>query len=585
MSIIKDYLNSFNNGTRLQGAIKGLCGRVIRGKKPDDFLTLTDDPSRRIVMLIDPDGLSELPGLSGYDVLITLGYEPDYLKHKVDEGNQFKLVVFGDGGAAKLATWDNLIDMVKIQYPEECDCFESYRYNLKTVPFKEIESHSGFLFLDVEKVGESDSRYMTYDRFRNSKKSLVDVRTFLYFTVHLREQYSGDGYTYDEKGNRGVMEYIIPNKPLSQLGEYGITDVDVKLPTTNNSKGVNIMQNGSIIICEHASLTFTPNFWDPKKAYQYYDPDLEGAYREGVEYGLKHGLMSSQALIQTGEACAAMATDFQKDFRDQGRLAVKKADDAILRFCVRLLNGVVAGKYAGVGFSLDGHTPQHISYDTYWRDSKGLPLDLSKAGNACMMVLEDEQKAVFKALGFDAQGGIVELGYYRPKFDPVDAVAYYKHLQATGQGNIWVFVIHCKLGTDGVNLHPLFAEVLSFMEGALSMSSTPIFKGHISGTDWFGPLEACRPDPNHPQGGFQKEVIDYFKLFKFVDFGGIAEDFCDFYMKKQTLDNLSGTPYLSKLRFVLDCTAPIVPNDPKVIEQNKNAASNGVLLINHDSPF
>lgn len=580
---INAYLESFKKGLKLGQVISGICGRVIRGKKPEDFLSLTDDPTRRIVMLIDPEGLSVLPGLSGYDVLLTLGYEPDYLKHKVDEGNKFKLVVFGDGGLAKLATWDNLIDMVKMQYPEESDTFEIHRETLKITSFNDIQKIAGFSFLDVEKAGNSDRRYMTYDRFRESDKSIASLRAFLYFTVHLRELYSGDGYTYDSQGNRGVMEYIVPNKPLSQLGQYGIVDVEVTIPTINSIQtGVTTMSN--IQICNHAPLVFTPNFWNPLKAYEDFSPDLEGAYREGVEYAKVKGLQSAQALIKTGDACAMMATDLQQDFRDSGRLAVKGANDAILKSCVRLLNGVVEGKYAGVAYSMDSHSPQHISYDTYWRDSNGNPLDLSKAGNACMMVLEDEQKAVFKALGFDANG-IVELGYYRPKFDPLDAVAYFKHLQATGQGNIWVFVVHCKLGTDGTNLHPLFAECLAFMEGALSMSSTTIFKGHISGTDWFGPLEACRPDPNHPQGGFQKDVIDFFQQFKFVDFVGIAEDFCDYFMKKQTIDYLSGTNNLSKLRFVLDGTAAIVPNDPKVIAQNENASKNGVSLIYHDSAF
>jgi hypothetical protein len=580
---IESYLESYKQVKKLDQVLSGICGRVIRGKKPEDFLSLTDDPTRLIVMLIDPEGLSALPGLSGYDTLITLGYEKKYLDGLINSGNKFKLVVFGDGGLAKLATWDNLIDMIKLQYRDVSLTFEFYRDKLKKTAFNDIESMGSYTFLEVQDAGKSDQRYMTYERFVDSDKTLHDVRAFLYFTVHLRELYSGDGYTYDSQGNRGVMEYIVPNKPLSQLGQYGIVDVEVTIPTTKSiQQGVTTMSN--IQICNHAPLVFTPNFWNPQKAYEDFSPDLEGAYREGVEYAQKKGLQSAQALIKTGNACAMMATDLQQDFRDSGRLAVKGANDAILKSCVRLLNGVVEGKYAGVAYSMDSHSPQHVSYDTYWRDSNGNPLDLSKAGNACMMVLEDEQKAVFKALGFDANG-IVELGYYRPKFDPLDAVAYFKHLQATGQGNIWVFVVHCKLGTDGTNLHPLFAECLSFMEGALSMSSTTIFKGHISSTDWFGPLEACRPDPNHPQGGFQKDVIDFFQQFKFVDFVGIAEDFCDYFMKKQTIDYLSGTDNLSKLRFVLDGTAAIVPNDPKVIAQNENARQNGVSLIYHDSAF
>lgn len=331
-------------------------------------------------------------------------------------------------------------------------------------------------------------------------------------------------------------------------------------------------------------LIHTPAFFSPEKARLWYKPDLGAALREGIEFGLKNKLKSAALLLKDGIARALMATDLQADFRDGGRLPVKGTDDVVLRVCTRLINGTVEDYYGGVIFSLDGHAPYHISFDYYWRDKDGNPLDLSKHGGAGILTLEDEAKGVFKAQAFNADGPYV-VGYYQARFDVKDSVEYWNYLQATKQGPIWVFVSHCVIGTDGVDLHPLLAETIAFMCGARSLQPTIIHKGHLSNTDWFGPLEPCRPDPNHAQGGFQKEVIDVMKRFKATEFVGVAEDFCDHNMKRQTLEKLEGTEYIGKLCFVTDGTAPIIPNAQHVLDLNAKARKAGVRFIQCDTAF
>ena len=227
---IDNYVDLFVSGKTSVAPITGLAGRIIRGIEEDDFLTLSDDSSRKIVMLVDPDGLSNMLGKTGYEMLIEIGYEPDYLEYKIKEGNQFKLVIFPDGEAAKLATWDNLFEMLIQVYPKTKGLVEKYRDILKTKSFEEIESESGFKFLEVEKLGEVDPRYMTYDRLDLDNASLSEFRAFLYFSVHLRELYSGDGWTRLSSGEKGVQEYIIPNVPISQLGESRVINIYVPLP-------------------------------------------------------------------------------------------------------------------------------------------------------------------------------------------------------------------------------------------------------------------------------------------------------------------------------------------------------------------
>ncbi len=332
------------------------------------------------------------------------------------------------------------------------------------------------------------------------------------------------------------------------------------------------------------ALQYTPAFFQAEKAGQWYKPDIASALREGLEFGLNRRLKSAAHLMKEGIAHLMMMTDLQSDFRDEGRLAVKGTDEVVLRTCVRLINGTVEDFYTGLMFSLDGHPPYHTSFDYYWRDKDGHALNLSKLGGAAILNLVDEKKCVFEALAFGPQGPY-SIGFYQARFDIKDSVEYWKYLQKTGQGPIWVFNSHCVIATDGVNLHPLLAETIAFICGARSLQPTIISKGHLANTDWFGPLEPCRPDTKHAQGGFQKGIIDTMKLFETVEFVGVAEDFCDYNMKRQTIKDLTGTPYLGKLRFITDGTAPIIPNAKHVVEQNDQARVAGVKFIDHDTPF
>lgn len=329
---------------------------------------------------------------------------------------------------------------------------------------------------------------------------------------------------------------------------------------------------------------YWPSFFGSEKASMRYHPDIAKTFQEGVEFGLQRKLKLVPQLMAEDAGHALVITDLQEDFRDGGRLPVKGTNDVVLRTCCRLLNGVVSDFYAGIIFSLDGHPMRHISFDYTWRDENGHPLDLSYHGRAAMLTLVDEAQGIFKAEAF-RDGKIYTVGFYRSCFDKDNVVAYWKYLQGTRQGPLWVFVPHCVIGTDGVDLHPLLAETIAFASGARGIQPTVIHKGHIAGTDWFGPLEPCRPTSELPNGGLQVNVIEQMKWYATVEFVGVAEDFCDFAMKKQTIEHIDGAQYVKRLRFITDGTAPIVPNAGHVSELNKKALELGVKFIRCDTPF
>ena len=351
----------------------------------------------------------------------------------------------------------------------------------------------------------------------------------------------------------------------------------------------------TVKVAAHMPLLYTPKFWSPEKAYQNYEPDIEGAKLEGAEYARKNGLEPAFRLLERPEgASMAFLTDLQQDFRDHGRLPVNGTDDVVLRCGSRLINGFINGHFAGLMRSKCGHPSEHISFGSYFRTQSGERFDLRQR-KAAILALEDEKKCIFKATCFDPNDGSpVDAGYIQPIYDPRGCVVYNHYLESTGQAPQWAFAEHCELGTDGETFHPLIVEVISFVSGLRSFVPGIVSKGHIIDTDWYGPLCSCAsysedpkivPQITHPQAGFQKDVADKFKAYRTVEFSGVAEDFCDFWMKRQSRWYFKGTEFLKKMVFVEDGTAPIVPNAPHVKTQNAEARAEGVKFIKHDTPF
>lgn len=225
ISAIEAYKKAFLSGEKI--SVKGLCGRILRGKTSIDFTTLTDDPNRKIVMLMGPDGLLLLLGKSGYEMLSSIGYTSTYMTQKISEGTKFKLVVFPESRKAKPATWINVINMVSEAYPQIAIDLHHQISQLQSSSFDEIQDSSGYSFAEVDKNGPSDSRFMTLERYLNSTRQLTDTRAFLYFSVYLKELFSGNGYTYSTNGQRGMQEYVTLNQPTADLGKHILLDLSL----------------------------------------------------------------------------------------------------------------------------------------------------------------------------------------------------------------------------------------------------------------------------------------------------------------------------------------------------------------------
>lgn len=248
----QEYVDLVKTGKRPvpQPFVNGLCGRILRGRPgTDDFEKLSDDKKRLVVMLTDATGLSKFFGKTAYDMCVMIGHHPDHIKSKVEAGFVYKLVVFPENEAI-LATWENVFKMTAEVYPDVAPFIQQHSQALKSIvdpksgqlsPFDPIifenqrtkafaciEEIAGRKFMDCDKSDHAD--FMTHDSWQKSQKGLVDLRALLYHTLHLRELYAGDGYTYDEHGKKGVKEYLMLNKPIADIAGHVLHDLDVKLP-------------------------------------------------------------------------------------------------------------------------------------------------------------------------------------------------------------------------------------------------------------------------------------------------------------------------------------------------------------------
>lgn len=248
----QEYIDAVKTGKKPvpQPFVTKLCGRILRGRPgTDDFEKLSDDKNRLVVMLTDSTGLSRFFGKTGYEMCVLVGHHPDHIKSKVEAGYVYKLVVFPENEAI-LATWDNVFKMTADVYPDVASYIQQHGQALKSIidpqsgqlkvcdlvtvenqrtkAFASIEALAGRKFMDCDK--SDHPLFMTHEAWQKSQKGLVELRALLYHTLHLRELYAGDGYTYNEHGQKGVKEYLMLNKPIVDIAGHVLHDLDVRLP-------------------------------------------------------------------------------------------------------------------------------------------------------------------------------------------------------------------------------------------------------------------------------------------------------------------------------------------------------------------
>ncbi len=198
-----------------------LVGRVLKGKTDQDFLSLSNDPDRKIVFLMGADGLKALSGSPREQILEKIGYTHDYVARLKGEGHRFKLVTFSAASATALpGTWENVIALAAQAYPPVAVKIKARLQELKDTPFEKIQAQASAPFATVDQAGRAHPDFIDEKALEKRPGSLWEVRAFLYYRLRLMDLYAGDGWTRTPDGSKGMQEYVVLNRPLAQLGSY-----------------------------------------------------------------------------------------------------------------------------------------------------------------------------------------------------------------------------------------------------------------------------------------------------------------------------------------------------------------------------
>ena len=197
------FAQAFGRGLRLPAPTDGFAGRVLRGTKDDDFASLSKDPRRQIVFLLDSDGLASLIGLSGADVLRHIGYADETIRDLGEQCTRFKLGLI-PSATLQLATWDNLFALASEEYPEWRERIERAAPRLCELTYDEVLAEGG---------------------------EIARVREFLRDEINVNALFAGDGYTrHPHDPDRPVCaEYLVRNQPLEAFGSTCLIEFPVSI--------------------------------------------------------------------------------------------------------------------------------------------------------------------------------------------------------------------------------------------------------------------------------------------------------------------------------------------------------------------
>ena len=219
-----------------------LAGRVIHGQpeEPGFGKLLSSDEWKRLSWVFGSDALHGFLGRSPRGICLRLGFGERWLDEKLASGKLFKLCIFPSASvSATKATWTGVATLLETHYPE---VWPKISVHLPTIIRMSEEGHDSPISpiqkeacYDMHAAnlagrkadGESASEhYMSLQRLmRIEKPSLVQVRQFLWDEIGLKGLYRGDGYTYDDKGVRGNLEYLARQAPLSSIPGAVVLDV------------------------------------------------------------------------------------------------------------------------------------------------------------------------------------------------------------------------------------------------------------------------------------------------------------------------------------------------------------------------
>jgi hypothetical protein len=177
------------------------------------FETLSDDPSDRFVWATTIDALSDFDWRNNaLGVFHKVGFETWYMQKKKKEGFVFSALVFkAVESDAIRATWSGLREVAK-RLGITCD--DSVWRETSLIECK-VDS---LPFFTVSALKERNETHVS---------DPTVMRGFLYHGLGARELFRGDGFAWNQRGERGVPEFLVRNCKRHELKDLEVVQLNV----------------------------------------------------------------------------------------------------------------------------------------------------------------------------------------------------------------------------------------------------------------------------------------------------------------------------------------------------------------------
>lgn len=179
------------------------------------------DATQLFPFVIDPDATAALNGLTHRQAFMSVGYEAAWLDEKITNGLVFRLVVFENDNAGVppvQATWDGLMQLMETTSPASILCAEKLQPIWEAI--QAVPCVRGGPIENIDAL-EEELRPVVAS-FEGLAAYTLPVtpelgRTFLRHTMKCTPLYRGDGYSWQEDGQRGGREFLIPRVLVASL--------------------------------------------------------------------------------------------------------------------------------------------------------------------------------------------------------------------------------------------------------------------------------------------------------------------------------------------------------------------------------
>ena len=250
-----------------------LCGRFMKGRKEEDFEILSEEPGKLLSWVCSEDMLLNVlcttTTTNPVEALISVGFRTKYIKERLNDGTQFKLVIFPTTTitttttashddtttttttasnddttttttttvtttmTAEVVTWTNLWKLIQVAYGDDIDqALEPFKESIPKLPVSDTVGYEFVEGIEITRIGDlpvnekhAHQNFMSAEKFLKipyEQRTIYHARAFLHHSVGCNHRFLGNGLSPD-----GHVEIMTLNKRLEDIPGAELIDLVV----------------------------------------------------------------------------------------------------------------------------------------------------------------------------------------------------------------------------------------------------------------------------------------------------------------------------------------------------------------------